>query len=232
MRILRVINNDIKFQYKYGFYLLYAVITIIYIGCTLAVPTSLRGRIVAIVVFSDPAALGLFFMGAIVLFEKSERVLNSLFISPLKIDEYIFSKVVSLSIISTVVGCIIAILTIPERINITSLTLGVMLGSILFSLTGLIVATRVSSLNQFMLELIPLGVVLSIPAFLVLLGFNNILLYIHPGVIILELILEGVGMNKVRDLYILMLIGWIAVFWLWARVNVRRMRISLGGVKL
>jgi fluoroquinolone transport system permease protein len=232
MRIVNSVINDIRFQFKYGFYLVYAIITMVYIGVVFALPPSWRGTASAVIIFSDPAALGFFFMGAIVLFEKSERVLNSIFISPLKIDEYIFSKVVSLGLISTLVGATIAVLSTSERVNIISLTLGLMLGSILFSLSGLIVAAKVNSLNGFMLGVIPIGTVLSLPPFLIFFGFNNGFLQLHPGVIVLEYILSSVGIGRIKISAVVVLILWIGVFWIWARVNLKKMISNLGGINL
>lgn len=232
MRIVSSVINDIRFQFKYGFYLVYAIITMVYIGVVFALPPSWRGNASAVIIFSDPAALGFFFMGAIVLFEKSERVLNSIFISPLKIDEYIFSKVFSLGLISTLVGVAIAALSASTRANIVSLTLGIMLGSILFSLAGLIVATKVNSLNGFMLGVIPIGTVLSLPPFLIFFGFNNIFLQLHPGVIVLEHILSGVGIGRVKFFAVVVLLFWIGVLWIWARINLKKMISNLGGVNL
>lgn len=232
MRILKSIRNDMKFQAKYGFYLLYTLITMIYVGIIFALPASIKKMAIAIIVFSDPAALGLFFMGAIILFEKSERVLDSLFISPLKIDEYIFSKVFSLSTISTIVGSSIALITMKRNINWIPLLLGLFLGSILFSLAGLIVASRINSLNQFVLAVSPISSFLSIPPFIELFGFKHVFLSLHPGVIVLDLILQGVGVRNVSLGWILILIIWVAIFWVWSRYNVKKMILSLGGVKL
>lgn len=232
MRILKAIRNDMRFQLKYGFYLLYLIISLVYIGIILALPPTVRGIASAVVVFSDPAALGMFFMGGIVLFEKSERVLNSLFISPLKIDEYILAKVVSLSLISTVVGTVIVLLTTPSKINFLPFHLGLFLGSILFSLVGLIVATKINSLNQFIIGIIPLSTVVSMPPFLTFFGFDNIFLRLHPGVIVLELILHGVQEGHATLDSALILCLWIAVFWFWARVNVKKMINYLGGIKI
>jgi fluoroquinolone transport system permease protein len=228
MRMLNALKNDIRFQYKYGFYLLYLVITAVYIGVILALPSSWRKVVAAVVVFSDPAALGFVFMGAIVLFEKSERVLNSLFISPLKVNEYILSKVLSLSLISTLVGSAIVILTCKGSVSVISVILGVLLGSILFSLAGLIVATRINSLNQFIIGLIPIGSVLSMPPFLVFFGYHNILLDIHPGSIILKLILTGVTGGKINLVYVFILMMWTAIFWIITNINVKKMVSSLG----
>lgn len=77
-RFIAAMSNDIRFQYRYGFYLLYLVVSIVYAGVLLAAPQSWRPLAAAVILFSDPAALGMFFMGGIVLFEKSERTLDFL----------------------------------------------------------------------------------------------------------------------------------------------------------
>ena len=76
MRLKNLILGDIKFQFKYGFYFLYLFLSIIYICIINVFPTFMREKIAIIMIYSDPAAMGLFFMGAIVLLEKSQRVLN------------------------------------------------------------------------------------------------------------------------------------------------------------
>lgn len=109
MRIINLIKGDIRFQFKYGFYFVYAVFTAVYLSLIFVMPQSWREKAAAIMIFSDPAAMGLFFMGAIVLLEKSERILNSLAVSPVKTGEYILSKVISLLFISVLVGIAITL---------------------------------------------------------------------------------------------------------------------------
>ena len=75
MRLRSLILWDIRFQARYGFYFLYAVLTAIYVAVLSAVPEGGREKATAILIFSDPASMGLFFMGAIVLLEKS-RIFN------------------------------------------------------------------------------------------------------------------------------------------------------------
>jgi len=107
-----------------------------------------------------------------------------------------------------------------------------MLGSILFSLAGLIVATKVNSLNGFMLGVIPIGTVLSLPPFLIFFGFNNVFFQLHPGVIVLRHILSSVGIGKMNIFTVLVLMLWIGVFWIWARINLKKMISNLGGINL
>lgn len=70
MRLKSLFLLDMRFQAKHGFYFLYVVLTVIYAVALLAVPESWKEKTAIILIFSDPASMGLFFMGAIVLLEK------------------------------------------------------------------------------------------------------------------------------------------------------------------
>ncbi len=114
-------------------------------------------------IFTDPAAMGLFFMGAIVLFEKSERVLNSIAVSPVKAWEYVLSKLVSIGIVSTLVGLVIGISAGIVQKPLLFIS-GVFLCSCLFSAVALTIARGISTLNQFMLATIPAEILIVLPA--------------------------------------------------------------------
>lgn len=93
MRLRSLFLFDMRFQAKYGFYFLYAVLTVIYIVALFAIPDNWREKAAAIFIFSDPAAMGLFFMGATVLLEKTQHTPCTVAVSPVRAVEYIFAKV-------------------------------------------------------------------------------------------------------------------------------------------
>jgi len=132
MRFLGLFLGDIRFGWKYGFYLLYAIITFLYILVLAFIPISWKNTVTTIIIFSDPATFGLMFIGAIILLEKSQRVLNSIAVSPVKTSEYIVSKVLSLGIISTIVALLLTL--VAGRENLFLVLLGTFLGSVVFTL--------------------------------------------------------------------------------------------------
>ena len=227
MRLKALILGDVRFQIKYGFYLVYLFFSILYIGILFALPLAWRHTAAILMIFSDPAAMGLYFMGAIVLFEKSERVLNSVAISPVKPCEYVISKLVSIGCISTIVAVAIGasndVITRPFYF-----LAGIFLCSCLFSAIGLIVACRISSLNQFIIATIPAELIINLPSIAWLFGYQKSWLLYHPGVSLIEL-LRGSG-NGLQALIILML--WTLFFTVLAEKTVKKMMKSVGGVKL
>lgn len=102
MRLRSLFLLDMRFQAKYGFYFLYTIFTVIYVTVLFALPENWQEKAAVILIFSDPAAMGLFFMGAIVLLEKSQHTPCAFAVSPVRPMEYIIAKVSSLSAISLV----------------------------------------------------------------------------------------------------------------------------------
>lgn len=218
MRVKSLISGDIRFQFKYGFYLVYAFFTAVYVSLFYIFPQSWRGKAASIMILSDPAAIGLFFMGAIVLFEKSERVLNAIAVSPVKTGEYIASKVVSLGIISAAVGLVIAMSAGVE--NLGAVLAGILLGSAFFTLVGLTVASRITSLNQFLAVTIPVEIIAFVPPLLYLFGYGGKLMLLHPGCEIISLISAEPEFMVLKTV---LLCAWIAAAYFMTLRSVGRM---------
>lgn len=180
MRLLRLAAGDIRFQWKYGFYLLYAVFTAFYLLTLAAVPENMRRIAAAVMIFTDPAAMGLFFMGAVILLEKSQRVNHALAVSPIWDWEYMLSKLLSFAALGLLVAGILAVA--GGITNLPLCLLAVMLASFLFSACGLIAAERSRSLNQFVLLAVPFELLICLPPVLLLFGFRHSWLMLHPGI--------------------------------------------------
>ena len=115
MRFKNLLFGDMKFQRKYGFYLLYGILTAFYVVLLFCMPQSWKENAAALLNYSDPAAMGLFFMGAIILLEKSQRVISFFAVSPIRVGEYVCSKVLSLSMIALFVAAVLATVANDRR---------------------------------------------------------------------------------------------------------------------
>lgn len=226
MRIKNLIKGDITFQIKYGFYFVYAVFTIFYILLLMVIPKSMRDEVGTLLIYTDPAAMGLFFMGAIVLLEKSQKVINSIAVSPVLLLEYILSKILSLGLIASLVGVIIAMVCNME--NILLIFLGTFLGSVIFSMLGLIIASKITSLNQFIISTVPIELLCFIPAFLYLFGFDHPTMLIHPGCAVIS-ILQGEN-ELLLSIFILCI--WILFLYFITAQFTKKMFLGVGGGKL
>ena len=226
MRMFHLIKGDIVFQIKYGFYFLYIVFTVLYALVLVLLPETWQETVASLMIYSDPAAMGLFFMGAIVLFEKSQRVLNSLAVSPIHISEYILSKMISLALISELVAMILAV--ISHHQNLIMVFIGTLLSSFIFSLLGLIVSTKIHSLNQFILWTVPVEIICFVPPVLSLF-INHDYLKIYPMTQCFSLI-NGSSQNMILALIIAFIM--LICLWMIAIYMTKKMWKSVGGVHL
>ncbi len=227
MKAKTLILADIRFQIRYGFYTIYSLFTLVYLGLLYALPDAWRSDVAAVMIFTDPAAMGLFFMGAIVLFEKNERVLDSIAVSPVGAWDYVLSKLISIGLISTLVAAVIGLGAGVVRSPLLFLV-SVFLCSCLFSSLGLIATCKIKTLNQFFLAAVPLEILTVVPAILWMFFVPSNLFVLHPGASMLMLC-TGRG---IMPLVLLSLLVWTAGFYLIAVRVVRRMLLSVGGITL
>lgn len=228
MRFFRLLLNEFRFLLKYGIIFIYSVFTVFYLCLLSFIPESARQITAVILVFTDPAAMGLFFMGAVVLLEKSQRVSNAIAVSPVKINEYILAKIISLIVCGCIVSLILCLFAGLK--NILLITLGVAFGSALFSLVSLIVATKIESLNSFMIATVPFEILICLPPILYLFDVISSPLWIlHPGVASIRLI------NCEKDFFIFdiaSLLVWGTTIFFICRNEVKKSFAKLGGGKL
>jgi len=226
MRLRSLFLLDMRFQAKYGFYFLYAILTVIYTIILFALPENWREKAVAILIFSDPASMGLFFMGAIVLLEKSQHTPCAFAVSPVRPMEYVIAKISSLSAISLVVSAILALVASVNRLHIV--LFGTIISSVIFTLLAIIIATKIISLNQFILWTVPIEIVCFVPAILYLFKVTPAWLRYYP----INVCMEMISGHVPSAIGIFIVVVLIVILLVLSKNFVLKMWSSMGGVKL
>jgi fluoroquinolone transport system permease protein len=184
--------SNLKNMLKWEFTLLsrYKIIhisilsVILYFLTTQAVPDMNIPIFHTLLLFFDPAVIGIMFIGALVLFEKSENVLQALVITPMKVDDYLLTKITSLTILSIISATIfMTLLSVFAEVefNILFLALGIIITSVLLILLGFIMVSGVKSLNEYLLAMIVAFLGLTFPPMLHISGlYENVIFYLWP----------------------------------------------------
>jgi len=170
--------------YRYKIIHISILSVVLYFLTTQAIADMNRPIFHTMLLFFDPAIIGIMFVGALVLFEKSENVLQALVITPMKVDDYLTSKIVSLTILSIISATIfIVLLNIFGGIdfNILYLALSIIITSVLLIILGFILVSRVKSINEYLLAMVVAFLILLFPPMLQLSGlYENVLFYLWP----------------------------------------------------
>jgi fluoroquinolone transport system permease protein len=217
MRLWQAIKADMLFQYKQGFYFVYVFVAVMYLVLLAFLPYEIFRIATPLVVFSDPSFLGLFFIGGIILLEKGQGVLTVLVVSPLKTEEYILAKVISLGFLSVLAAVAIAFFSRYEQVNWFILVASTLLTSAVFTFSGIMINAGCNTVNQYLLKTIPWGLLLILPCFS-LLGFPGSWLFtIVPSVAALRLMLGaflGIGWMEAAGLVIyLSIVNYVLLKW-------------------
>jgi fluoroquinolone transport system permease protein len=178
----------VRFQFKQGFYLVYILLTLIYMVILGKLPQEWKSTVIPLVLFSDPSMVGFFFIGALVMLEKVQGVIQYVVVTPLRSLEYLLAKVVSLNILAIAATVMITLATYGYQLNWFLLILAVILISSFFVFYGFIVAVRCTTLNQYFIKMIPYLLLIVLPCFS-LIGFPYAWLFnIFPSVAGLKLV--------------------------------------------
>ena len=147
-------------------------------------------------------------------------------VSPLRALEYVCSKVLSLSAIALLVATVLAVAAKCSFLPL--LLLGTFLSSVMFTLSGMIIATKITSLNQFILATVPVEIIAFVPAVLHLFNVTPEYIRIYPANVCMDLIYgrEFSVMGLILVIVVIVLLFWAAY------KCVLKMWQNQGGVKL
>jgi len=163
-RLLSALRLELTLQNRQKFLHAGIFSGLMWLAVLLPMPANLRPVAEPYVLVGDIAIIGYLFVGALVFFEKQERTIGAIVSTPLRFWEYLAAKLTVLVLISLFVALTVA--TITHRgfaFHLAPLVVGVVLGTLVFLMTGFISSLPFSSVTDwFLAATIPLAV-LSLP---------------------------------------------------------------------
>lgn len=119
----------------------------------------------------------LLYVSGMIIFERDEGTINAVIVSPLRISEYLWSKIVTLTLLATVESIVMvggamvimgrtAVVPLP---NIPLLLLGIFAIGVIYTLIGIVLIVRYDKITDFLMPMAGIAVILQLP-FLYFLG--------------------------------------------------------------
>jgi len=161
--LVHVLWHDLVLQKRSFFYPATAVSTLMICAFVLLLPMDPSPRLLAFFVFMDPATVGLSFVGAMVLVEKSQRTLTALGVTPLPTRTYVGSKAASLTLVTFAASLIVVLVGTRGSFDAVRLVVALTLSSTVAVLLGLVCVAGVRSMNQLVVRLLWLTSLLYLP---------------------------------------------------------------------
>lgn len=174
-RLLSAIRNDMLVQWRTGLYVIgisAAVLSALALGYL--TPAEHLAIAVAAVMLLAVGGSTFLYVGAMQMFERDEGTLRALIASPLNMDEYLGAKIVSLTILAgleaaVMTGGAMAYIAFKggevSLPNLPILALAVVLIGVIFTLMGVIMAARYTSITAYLVPMSAVATVLQLPLF-------------------------------------------------------------------
>ncbi len=175
MRLSKLVRWDFLFQVKYGIIIAAIIITLVWLGMISLLPAETMGYVIPVAFITDFAVTGFLFIAAMVFFEKGQGTLDVIVTSPIRVSEYILSKVISLSILICLIaiGLVFGVSTIKGlNVNYGFVIIASILSSSFFILLGFITSTFYKSFTDMIL---PMGAWFTV-------SFIPLLIYINADI--------------------------------------------------
>jgi fluoroquinolone transport system permease protein len=213
-RLSSTILCDIQLQARNGFYTISLFIIALWSGLISILPHFDTQQILPILVFTNLIITTFYFISGLVLLEKNEGSIYAQIVTPLRLNEYLFSKLLTLSILACVENLAVVLLLQGFDVNFLSLITGVLLASMLFAVFGFIFIVRYDNINAFLMPSVAFMFLISLPV-LPLLGIGQTwMFYVHPLNGPLLLIKGGFGSLRLWDIFYAVgtSLIWIGIF--------------------
>lgn len=149
-RLTAMLRMDILIQKRYGLYYAAVFVTLVWIAVLGVLPANLARLFLPYVIFGDLAVIGFFFIAGQIIFEKTERTIYALVVSPLRFGEYLGSKLAAYALMSLLASLPIVLAGYGFEFNPVYLGLGVILASVVYTQVGFIAVAPYRSISSFL----------------------------------------------------------------------------------
>lgn len=194
-RIAALVALDARLQLRYGIYYAYVVVVAFYVAVLVYAGPFLPRQAAGLIIYSDPAVLGFFFLGALMMLEKAEAARTALAMTPVTASDYVWSKALTLTAVAVVAVAIIGALA-QGAVNWPLLIAATVLTSVQFIGIGVPIALRFRTVTAYLVGSGVLLLPVVLPAGLALLEPMPRWAIVVPAASQLRLVLVGSGAAK------------------------------------
>lgn len=230
-RLAATVACDVRLQYRNGFYWAVAFLLVTLLAVISQLPSFAWAPVLPPLVLGNLSLATFFFMAGLLLLEKEERTLEAQVVTPLRVGEYLGSKLITLTGLSVAEHLFICLITVGFDFSPLPLVAGVVLAAALYCLAGFVAAVRYKSINELLFPSMVWVTFFALPILDYAGLWSTWLMYLHPFQAPL-VILEGAffPLRAWEWLYGLgYAVLWIWLGFLWNRREFRRFVVATAG---
>ncbi|MDO7785721.1 fluoroquinolone export ABC transporter permease subunit [Desulforamulus aquiferis] len=229
-----MLRMDFQLQWRYGFYYAAMVITLVWIALLNFIPEPFIEMAIIVAIFTDLAIVGFYFIAGQVIFEKTEKTLYALVVTPIEFKHYLTSKLASLSFLALIISVVVLLFTYGWHLNMALFILGVISMSLVSLLVGAIAIAPFRSISTFILPSQFYLMILGLPLLEYFGLLKSPLFYLLPTQGAVVFLIASFGSVETRELIFALLnqVLWIVILiWISGIMFERFIVAGNGGAK-
>ncbi|HLG59118.1 MAG TPA: hypothetical protein VI485_27495 [Vicinamibacterales bacterium] len=162
-RLAATVGADVRVQFRNGFYLATAFVVACSVVLLRWLPPESAALLLPVVLLENIVVNTFYFVSALLLLERGEGTFAAQSVTPLRADEYLASKVLTLTALSLVESLLIAAAVAGLDGRLVVMSIGITLAAVLFCLSGVALIVHYESINEFIMPSVLYTAVLSLP---------------------------------------------------------------------
>jgi fluoroquinolone transport system permease protein len=162
-RLAATIKNDVRIQFRNGFYVATALVVGVSILLLRWLPADMVTLILPVVILENVLMNTFYFVSGLLLLERVEGTFVAQSVTPLRDDEYLASKLATLTGLSLAESLLIAVAVFGFDPGLIAMAVGIALAAALFCLAGVGLVVRYDSINEFLLPSVLYTSLLTLP---------------------------------------------------------------------
>lgn len=179
-RLAATLGTDVRLQWRNGFYAATAFVVVFSILLLRWLPPEAAMLILPVVIVENVLVNTFYFVSGLLLLERVEGTFAAQSVTPLRADEYLGSKLATLTLLSLAESLLIAVAVFGPGAWVITMAAGVALAAMLFCLAGVALIARYDSINEFLMPSVLYAFLLTAPI-LGIFGFGPTQWYLpHP----------------------------------------------------
>lgn len=162
-RLLATMRCDLRLQIRNGFYYAAGFVALYWVVLLLWPRDEDLVWILPLLVFTNLLINTFYFFSGLVLLEKREGTLEAQVVTPLRIREYLASKLCTLTALGILENLVITMIAFGPGFRIAPLIVGMVLAALIYCLAGFAMVARYDSINEFLMPSMVAFVAFSMP---------------------------------------------------------------------
>ncbi|AJQ95770.1 hypothetical protein [Gynuella sunshinyii] len=213
---LALSKAEILFQARSGFLVVAAIVTVLWFSVLAFVPQSYSMKVLGLVLSMDVASVALLFCMGLHLLENRQKVLLAFGVTPLNFTLKVWTRVILICLVTTVISCLIVVLYVPWT-ELLELLFICALNSAIYAIIGYLLVIYAPNVSRLIVRIGLVSPLWLLPYLSYFELYYHPLFYLMPTFGLTMMFSDNAQYGGLSIVNMATAAFWLVVFYLWLR---------------